>query len=85
MILLFTARVSCCCYFFLSVQPFTVLKDLSRIKLQFSSLRAFIASTVNKGFSNKTILDNIFFCIICCGHIQTGNKPSTDYHEQPIN
>lgn len=46
---------------FLLVQPFTELKDLGRIKLLSSSLRASLTSTVNKAFSKKTILGKTLF------------------------
>lgn len=73
--LLFTASNSCFSelfFFFclfLSVLPFTELKDLGRIKPLSSCLRAFITSTVNKGFSNKTFVGEHFVCKIGCGHL----------------
>lgn len=75
--------VFCFVFCFLSVQPFSEFKDLGRIELLSSSLRAFIASTVNKGFffSNKTILSN---SLLVQSAVDTVNKPSTDCHEQPI-
>lgn len=69
----------------LSVQPFTQLKDLLNIKDLLSSLRAFIASTDNKHFSNKSILGanctylyNLLWTIT-----QTVNKPSLYCLEVP--